>query len=322
MASVAEQGLPPIPPNISIIVGPAFFAHIANWFLEGILIMQIYIYYQWFPDDKRMIKCLVYSLFILDTLQACLGTSDGFYWFAIGFGNMNIVTKPHISAFDAPILDGIIALIVQTFFCWRIKVLQKSWWLPLVIFTVSLAGFIGALASGYKTFQSNDLSKLGLFKWEFSLWLASSALADTLIAIVMTFVLLRSRSKTYEQTNNVLVKIVRLTVETNIITASLAVLSLVVLLAIPQFPNITMTPGFALGKSYTNTLLAILNNRIYMKRGTSPITSTLNYRHPVQQSIREGQNTQVGAQLNGEEYTLDISVHPNVEAKASKFSAI
>jgi len=317
MTLPAQPGvtLPSIPPNITVIVGPAWLGIVVNWFLYGIVVMQIYVYYQWFPNDKTMIKSLVYVLFILDSMQTIMGTSDGFQWFVSGFGDMKVLTEPHLSGFDAPILDGMIAFIVQTFFCWRILVLQKSWWLPVIIFFVSVSGLAGAMASGIKTLIVGDLSKLSTFKWEFSLWLGSSALADTMIAMVMTWVLLRSRTKDYKQTNNVLVKIVRLTVETNIVTASLAIVSLVVLLAIPQDPNITMTPGFALGKSYTNTLLAILNNRVYMKRGMSPLSSTGNFRLP-QQNPEASRSLQLETQIN-EPYTLEIQVHKNVDTKIS-----
>ncbi|KAG6815130.1 hypothetical protein H0H93_010865 [Arthromyces matolae] len=109
------------------------------------------------------------------------------------------------------------------------------------------------------------------------LWLAGSALTDTLIAVAMTFLpdglmkLLRSRTGDYDQTDNILVRIVRLTVETNTATASIAIAVLVCLLAIPHNPSISMAPAYALGKLYSNTLLAIFNNRIYMSsKGAMP----------------------------------------------------
>ncbi|KAG6863966.1 hypothetical protein C0991_001531 [Blastosporella zonata] len=217
-----------------------------NWFLYGILVMQIYIYYQCFPEDSRKIKMLVYGMFMLDSLQSVLATADAFHWLAKGYGNMFMLAQPFISAFDAPMLDGIIGFIVQTFFCWRIRVLQKSWWLPLSVFSVAL------------------------------LWLGGSALTDTLIAVVMTVLLLRSRTREHEQTDNILVRIVRLTVETNTVTASVAIIVLVCLLAIPKNPSISMAPAYALGKLYSNTLLAVFNNRVYMSsRGIVPRSRTL-----------------------------------------------
>ncbi|KNZ73715.1 hypothetical protein J132_10386 [Termitomyces sp. J132] len=254
-----------------------------NWFLYGILVMQVYVYYQCFPTDSRKIKALgkasfdqghpisfaklsvsVYGTFFLDTIQSVLATADAFHWFAKGYGNLIMLSDPFISAFDAPMLDGIIAFVAQTFFCWRMWVLQRSWWLPFSVFFIAIASLSGAIASGIGTFQANTLAHLDTLKWQLSLWLAGSALTDTLIAVIMTVLLLRSRTREFEQTDNILVRIVRMTVETNTATASVAIVVLVCLFALPHNPSIAMAPAYALGKLYSNTLLAVFNNRIYM----------------------------------------------------------
>ncbi|GLB39413.1 hypothetical protein LshimejAT787_0605750 [Lyophyllum shimeji] len=273
MASASQTPLPPIPPNIAAIAGPPLVGILLNWFLYGILIMQTYVYYQCFPDDQRKIRFLVYTMLALDTIQSVLATADAFHWFARGFGNMIMLSDPFISAFDAPILDGVIAFIAQAFFSWRIRVLQKSWWLPGVVFLVALGSFVGAIATGIGAFQVANLARLHELTWQLSLWLGGSALADTLIAVIMTFLLLRQRSRadTLQHTDNVLVRIVRLTVETNTVTASVAIVVLICLLAIPKNPSISMAPAYALGKLYSNTLLAVFNNRVYMSsKGLTP----------------------------------------------------
>lgn len=68
------------------------------------------------------ICCTVYGLYFLETAQTALATADAFHWFAIGYGNMISLSQPYASSVDAPIMDGIIAFIVQIFFCWRIWV--------------------------------------------------------------------------------------------------------------------------------------------------------------------------------------------------------
>ncbi|KAG6872775.1 hypothetical protein C0995_006695 [Termitomyces sp. Mi166 len=240
MDSTSQTGtLPPIPPDIASIAGPPLIGVMLNWFLYGILVMQVYVYYQCFPKDNMKIKALV---------QSALGTADAFHWFAKGYGNLIILSDPFISAFDAPMLDGIIAFVAQTFFCWRIWVLQKSWWLASSVFFVAVVSLVGAIAAGIGTFQVGSLTRLDTLKWQLCLWLAGSALTDTLIAIIMTVLLLRSRTREIERTDNILVRIVRLTVETNAVTASVAIAVLVCLLAIPHNPSISMAPAYALGK--------------------------------------------------------------------------
>lgn len=283
-----------------------------NWFLYGILVMQTYVYYQCFPDDRKKIRILVYTIFALDTVQSVLGTADAFHWFAKGFGNMLMLSDPFISAFDAPILDGIIAFIAQTFFCWRIWVLQKTWWLPGTVFLVAFSSFAGAIATGVGAFQIGNLARLHELTWQLSLWLGGSALADTLIAIIMTYLLLRQRSRgDHQNTDSVLVRIVRLTVETNSVTASVAIVVLVCLLAIPENPSISMAPAYALGKLYSNTLLAVFNNRVYMSaKGMVPRSTfatsgiDLNFRPPGSHSGQATSHTHVESQK--EPYRIEV----------------
>jgi len=63
---------------------------------------------------------------------------DGYHWFGEGFGNMRILDETYISAFDSPVLDGIIALTVQLFFCYRIWIFQRSFILVGIVAFVKI----------------------------------------------------------------------------------------------------------------------------------------------------------------------------------------
>jgi hypothetical protein len=82
----------------------------------------------------------VYGVFLLETLQTALSGADLYYWFASGFGDMNHLTSPYASAFDAPIMGAAVSLCVQFFFVYRIWVLGKreTWWLCILICLVTL----------------------------------------------------------------------------------------------------------------------------------------------------------------------------------------
>jgi len=310
MASTSQAPLPPIPANIAAIAGPPLIGIMMNWFLYGILVMQTYVYYQCFPEDRKQIRYLVFIIFFLDTVQSVLATADAFHWHATGFGNMLILSQPYVSPFDAPILDGVIAFIVQTFFCWRIWILQKSWWLPSVVFVVALSGFVGAIATGIGSFQVADLTRLHELIWQLSLWLGGGALADTMIAVIMTVLLLRKKTRgEHQYTDNVLVRVVRLTVETNSVTASVATAVLVLLLAIRSNPSYAMAFAYGLGKLYSNTLLAIFNNRMYMSakgmmpRPTPVSTSGIDIHHT---SYSQGRTSHGQVSMQKDPYRIEV----------------
>ena len=83
----------------------------------------------------------VYSIFLVETVQTALSGVDLYYWFVSGFGNIDHLTSPYLSAFNAPIIGSVVSLTVQLFFVYRIWVLsgRTSWVLCLIICLVSLS---------------------------------------------------------------------------------------------------------------------------------------------------------------------------------------
>jgi hypothetical protein len=80
----------------------------------------------------------VYFVFLLETVQTALTGADVYYWFIIGFGDLEGLKKSRFSAIDVPIMDAFISLIVQMFFCYRIWTLSKRlWWFCIVTVLVS-----------------------------------------------------------------------------------------------------------------------------------------------------------------------------------------
>ena len=83
----------------------------------------------------RDIHLIVYSVFLLETVQTALSGADLYYWFATGFGNINHLFSSFASFIDLPIMGSMVSLIVQFFFVYRIRVLseKRSRWLCFII---------------------------------------------------------------------------------------------------------------------------------------------------------------------------------------------
>jgi hypothetical protein len=88
------------------------------------------------PDNS---SSAVYSVFLVETLQTALTGADLYYWFVSGFGNLDHLTSPYLSAVDVPIISSMVSLTVQLFFVYRIWVFsgKSSWFLCLIICLVS-----------------------------------------------------------------------------------------------------------------------------------------------------------------------------------------
>jgi len=160
-------------------------------------------------------------------------------------------------------------------FCNRVWTLSKSKLLSglIALFAVAqLAGGIGVGVMNQRLQVVTDFQDRGLVYIIF--WLGGSAITDTIIAVSLTYLLLRSRSQNY-RTNDIILKIIRLTVETNSLTAFMAIIALatMVIPAIaPPKTTIFMCPCYILGKLYSNTFLTMLNNRAFIRNGPAFIS--------------------------------------------------
>ncbi|KAI0293481.1 hypothetical protein B0F90DRAFT_1399316 [Multifurca ochricompacta] len=127
-----------IPPDIVKVTAPILFGPMINWALYGVLCVQTYVYSYNFPEDRRIVKFLAYFVFLLETVQTALTGADIYYWFMVGFGDLEGLRNSRFSPIDTPTMDAFISLIVQAFFCYRIWTLNKRlWWLCLIISVVS-----------------------------------------------------------------------------------------------------------------------------------------------------------------------------------------
>ncbi|KAH9984761.1 hypothetical protein BJV77DRAFT_163513 [Russula vinacea] len=254
------------------VTAPLLLGPVWNWFLYGILVVQIYVYSYNFPGDSRNLKLLVYSIFFLETVQTVLSGADLYYWFAAGFGNSDQLVMPFASFFDLQILGPVVSLCVQFFFVYRIRVLgrlneKRLRWLCGFICLLSVIGALGAFAAGIISYIANQFIIGPLLVALEITWIAANTLSDLLIASTMLYHLRKAWVREGNLSNHVLVSIVRLTVETNLVTsknllgidvhealpsshACLAFVSIVSLVTIAVFPDYVyyMCPTYVLGK--------------------------------------------------------------------------
>ncbi|KAH8995474.1 hypothetical protein EDB92DRAFT_208393 [Lactarius akahatsu] len=256
-----------IPPDIVRVTAPILFGPMINWALYGVLCVQTYVYSYNFPDDRRALKFLAYFIFLFETVQTALTGADVYYWFMVGFGDLNRLRNSNFSAIDSPTIDAFISLIIQGFFCYRIWTLNKRmWWLCLIIAILSVTQAVGAAWGGIK---SATLGRYAVIKSALYLWLVTSAVVDILIAVAMTLLLRQVRRNEGRFSNYVFPRVVRLTIETNSLTASVALVSLILYVAFPNEIYYTCPTG-VIGKLYSNSLFVTLNNRIYFRDHPSP----------------------------------------------------
>ncbi|KAJ8487632.1 hypothetical protein ONZ45_g14255 [Pleurotus djamor] len=256
--------LPPIPPIIAQLTGPLLLGHFFNWGLFGSLVVQTYIYYLAFPHDRWLPKAIVGSAFIIELLQTVLATRDAFRNFGSGWGDMNALEEVGWLWFSVPVLGSIIACMEQIFFC--LENLDFEWKFNLATTRNCFFQGVAGIWSGVYSHFIGAFSEVPKHTKNITpVWLGGTALCDVIIAASMIFYLNNSRTG-FRQTNVLLTKIIRITIETGLTCATFAILDLAFLLAFKD-NNYHLAPSIALSKLYSNSLVVVLNSRVRMVNG-------------------------------------------------------
>uniref|UniRef100_A0A0W0GFL2 DUF6534 domain-containing protein n=2 Tax=Moniliophthora roreri TaxID=221103 RepID=A0A0W0GFL2_MONRR len=202
------------------LAGPLLLAFLLNWFLFGVLSVQVYLYWTVFPTGNLAAQMLVCSIYILETAQTISLSSDAFQTFVYGFTNAAAVDHNHNLWLDTYIYDGLVAFLVQTYFAHRIHVLLfRTKLLPAIIVLLSTTQFAGAIGAGLGVKRLPYFSRYG----EISpipglLWISGAIVADILIAVTMIYALSRYDT-TFRETRNFVRRLKRLAMETGSVTA-------------------------------------------------------------------------------------------------------
>jgi len=94
-----------------------------------------------------------------------------------------------------------------------------------------------------------------------SVWNGSSAACDLLIALSMTYSLSR-RKTAWKPTQRIVQRLTRLIIGTGTLTATVAIINLILFVLPGNHPSYYQTTTAILGKMYSNTMMVTLNSRI------------------------------------------------------------
>ncbi|KAF9031557.1 hypothetical protein BDZ89DRAFT_984671 [Hymenopellis radicata] len=246
---------------------PLLAGFLGNCVLFGVFVNQLYWYYMTFPKDSFRLKVLVAVIGILQSAQSSMVCYDALEGFAINFGSFSALDSVHMAWFDIPFLTSIIALIVQSFFAWRIYKLSENWILVAVVEVIALLQCGAGVAGGLIIQTFGVYSRIPLSTGasdSIQVWLAASAACDIFIAIVMVYLLIRTPIR-FRRTKVLVSKLVRLTIETGTITAICALVILILFSTVGG--SYYACFGALVAVLYSNVALAVLNSRIRIVGG-------------------------------------------------------
>ncbi|KAF8158413.1 hypothetical protein B0H34DRAFT_655941, partial [Crassisporium funariophilum] len=237
--------------------GPMLIGFTFNVLLLGILMTQLYLYYTHYKRDKLWIKLFVAAIFVANIVNTVFDLIYLYRVLIINFGEHNTyIPDCHLTQ---SMLQVLIVLAVQSFFAWRTFALTKKWYWPVLIIAIAIASAVGGILTPVEFVKRPTFATVIQTKGPIILWLASGVVCDILITGVLVWYLHQHKTG-FPRSDMIVDRIIRLTVQTGMLTSTLATVDMIVFLADWMYFR-HLIFNFPLAKLYSNSLMSSLNSR-------------------------------------------------------------
>ncbi|KII90547.1 hypothetical protein PLICRDRAFT_537061 [Plicaturopsis crispa FD-325 SS-3] len=247
-------------------LGPAELAHgpfligtFLNVLLYGVMITQTFLYYTTYKQDRMWLKLFVGLLFLADTINSTFDAVYIYQSLVVHFADVPYLAKADWVFGTDPAMTGLIGTLVQLFFAWRVKVLnRKRIDIVVLIVVLAMAGALCSVGTSIAISRIPNFTDFQKFKVVVIVWLVCSALCDVIITLALVLHLRRHKTR-FAATDDIVNRIIRATVQTGLLTAVWATVDLIVFLVNPT--GLHLIFNVPLSKLYTNSLMSSMNAR-------------------------------------------------------------
>jgi len=247
-------------PTLADTLGTMLLGVLFATFLQGMLTVQLFVYFERFEQDHWTLKLLVMAVWSLDLMHLGL-ISDGLYHYTVtNWGNPNALPISTWQLDSHVVVTGLTSFLCQSYFLKRLYFFSEGNWF-LVIWP--LLGAAGALAVGavitVEIILTPPFAEFARTTPEATAMFSLTAATDVSIALLLCFYL--SKRKThFKRTQTLVRKVIKYTITTGLFTSAVAIASLIAFVLKPT-TFVFFVFYFSLGSLYTNSLLANLNSR-------------------------------------------------------------
>ncbi|KAJ7659089.1 hypothetical protein DFH06DRAFT_1472546 [Mycena polygramma] len=277
--------------------GAFLIGTLVSYALFGVETVQVYVYYDRFPQDSRTMKAMVAALWCGELAHTVSIASLLYTMIITNFGHPErLIVLPTSWLVAAP-LGSLVAFGVQSFFAFRIYKLSRSLWIPGLCWALSLFRLGPANVIVFTFGATEPLAEL-LSRWGslFDAVWAASAVNDIIIALTLVYSLYHRRSSALERTAAIVDKLIAWTIETGLITSVASIVLMSVFITMPT-NFIWISIVVIIPRLFSNSFLASLNSRAALRtidsgarvshttRSTPAITSLPRSSNPVNLSI-------------------------------------
>ncbi|KAJ3991933.1 hypothetical protein F5050DRAFT_1046992 [Lentinula boryana] len=240
--------------------GPMLIGTFLALILFGISVTQVYMYWSAYrKKDRNFIQGYVVLVFIADTVHTVFIMAYMYLSLVKHFGDISYISDSTWVFAAEPALVGIIGGLVQSFYGWRVQILLGNWFVTLVIFVGALANMLMGIATAIGADIVKAFSEFQKFQVVVIIWAVTAMAADLIIMATLVLHLRQFKTGFNKGTDNQIDRIIRLTLQTGMITVVWDIAHLLTFLLDPA--GVHLFFNFTLAKLYTNSLLSSLNSR-------------------------------------------------------------
>jgi len=174
-------------------------------------------------------RAFVALLFTADSVNTILDIVFLYRYLITNFGNATYAAHANNEFATDPVLVSLIGFMTQLFFAWRVWKLTNSrfaWVAPLAIVAIGFLSFISAIGTTVGVVIVRDFALFQKFQVAVIIWLAGAAVADAIITVSLIITLHKARTG-FSQTDDIITKLIRGTLQTGLLTASFALIDLI-----------------------------------------------------------------------------------------------
>ncbi|KAJ7914071.1 hypothetical protein B0H13DRAFT_2325662 [Mycena leptocephala] len=194
-------------------LGPWLVGGCIDFVLQGILFTQFANYFTWYRDDKLGLRIFVGILLLITVLKSIHSFAIIWIELIVWFGDLQGAILLNYTTWwqsGTPLIVALCDLYVQAYFCFRLWVISKKWYVVVPIATLFVFAFLAIAVATYFISAQNDA---GIGQW-FAVHLSSVFAADVIMSCTTAYFLIKSRNDVLPQTVGLINALVRLTFQT------------------------------------------------------------------------------------------------------------
>jgi len=230
-------------------------------FLFGVVTLQVYFYFEHYPEDVRTLKAMVIVLWIAEALHISLFFHAVYVITINDFLSTTAMTlaNPPWSLKLMLVSSAVMDVIVEGYLTYRLRVISKRWEIPVTCISLMTLRVVAVTLAtrlifrkGLDTFVHNNKVILGLS-------IGALSAVDFVVAASMIYWLSKNKSG-FPDSDRIIDRLNEFAIESGLLTFCLGVSTLLTALLMPG-NYIWIAILSVHSKAYSNTLLLSLNRR-------------------------------------------------------------